>query len=495
MLNRMVRVRNNIWLQSYWDVALQYTTFMKNHGMEKQNLERFKQLHLFYGALLLGAGYDDMLCYILTFRNATPEPSPLLPSTEKDIFGSLIEADRLRSKPFGLSNEYPMFFLPLDVRSDERIYCAFVDYLALTLFLLRQNQSYYGEQNFQIPRNLDKEDLEYIYKLISSYKSHYEKKASGFVQYLPDAGVYDEYFENGKQIIDKVLVDYKKELDELEKIDEIDSDKVEGLKQSLISTYSKAKFPFRADTSKHSDWETLKATLRIQVTVSSGQVMKRQHLASMNFEDVVVDIMLHQVYANVARIFLLNKPGASYYIQYRDILEAFDKLNVDDTYILLSNGVNLWGYGRGRKSKTNIEYKEEGMSYNGMEIKRIGSGNEELFIMKKESLPYFTVGDSEEKDGLELIDSEHKLYWIKPTLENRLSMTLYQTIDFHIPVPLKYIRLNISYDTAKGEFDLKKNRRYTSLCGVNIIYHRVWNIKRNNVIIVNMSISIGTMWG
>lgn len=455
-LNGMVKSRNEVWLQSYWNVALQYAMFMKNHGMEKRNLDHFKQLHIFYGALLLGAGYDDMLRYILTFRNATPEPSPLLPSTEKEIFGSLIDKDKLRSKPFRLSNEYPMFFLPLDVRSDERIYNAFVDYLALSLFLLPQNQSCYGEQNFQIPRNLDKEELNYLHELVNSYKSHYEKIAKEFAKYLPDSSVYAEYFENGKQIINRVLADCKKELDEVENNDEIDSCKVEKLRQSLISTYSKMVFPFRSNTNKHGDWEVTKATLCVHTTLSPGLVMKRQHVKPVNFEGVVVDIMLHQIYANVARIFLLNKPAVSYYIQYRDILEAFDKLNVDDTYILLSNGVNLWNYGRGRKLKTNIEYKEECMSYKGMEIKSIGSGNEELFIMKKENIPYFTIGNSEEKNGLKLLDPGNKLYWIKPTLENRLSMTLYQTIIFHIPVPFKYIRLNISYDTAKGEFDLKK---------------------------------------
>lgn len=453
-LNDMVKARNDIWLRGYWSAALQYVMYMRSEQSHEQYEDRFKLMHLFYGALLLGDGYDDMLRYILTFRNVTSEASLLLPSTENDLFNALLKVDQLKATPFTLSKDYPMFFLPFDVRCDERIYSTFMDYLALILLLLSLNRSCHENECFVIPSSLSEEDLLYIQEIIEAFQDRYVNKAKEYAKYMLGVKDFDQLYKDGKDRIETVLLKCAEQRKFIK--DEIDPDKLGQLKQRLINTYRTANFPFAERTDKGIKGEAIRTKLCVQATLSPGQIMKGRNTVSVNFENVLISMMRRQVYEQLAQIFLFNKPRVSYLIQNKDILQALDKLNIDDTYVLLNNGVNLWSYGigSGQEHIPQIRYTQEGMFYKGMEFLSVGGGNNEFFILKKSDLPYFTVEDSEPKDGLDLLDTNSKLYWAEPTLKNHLSVVLCQTILFHLPISMRYIKLRISYDTAKGDFNL-----------------------------------------
>lgn len=454
-LNSMVRYRNSVWLQSYWEQALQYATFIRHNPNRPEYLKGFKQFHLFYGALLFGAGYEDMLRYMLTFRVSTPEPSLLLPATENDIIEAILEADQLSRTPFKLSQQYSMFFLPLDVKSDDRIYSVYADYLSLCLMLLPFNSSPYGEVKYSIPNDVTKEYLTHIHQVLTFFLNRYDNAQADFARFIQKGQSFEKLSEQGRVILTKIMSDCEDKIKDIEGHDEIDPQKIEALKSRLIETYKKAHFAFRGED-KRTDWDKIESALCVRYTVSPGQVMKHQSIYPINFEDIIVSSLHHQIYAHIARIFLFNKPVASFLIQYDDLLEALNRLWANESYVMLNNGINLWNYGMGRNLKHKIEYKEEGQFFNGMKIQPIGSGNEELFILNSKDLPYFTVSDVAPKNGFTQLDEKNKLYWIEPSQENHLFLAVCQPILIHQPKVLKYIRITICYDKAKGDCSLSQ---------------------------------------
>lgn len=452
-LNEMVRNRNTYWLQAYWEEALQYASKMRMEYNRREELNKFKQFHLFYGSLLLGAGFDDMLHYILTYRGTYPNSSLLLPSTEKEIIEELLKVEELLSTPFVLASNFPMYFLPLDVISDERIYSTYMDYMVFSLLLLPLNHSPYGNGEFSLDGKEKKEEIADVRRIVLLFSKRYTGNVSAYKKFVPK-GCFGTLSKKGKAIIEGIISECDTKLQEIEDNDDVDPEKLNDLKSKLIKTYEKSQFPFRKDCCKD-DWDTVESTLYVQATVPPGHIMKYHQGRSLNFEETIISAMRHQTSANMARLFLFNKPVATFLIQYRDLLKALDQLQVNDAYVMLSNGVNLWNYGIGSNSELKIEADENGMRFRGMEILPIGSGNHELFILNRKDLPYFTVNSSEPKNGFSLLDGENKLYWIEPTKENKLSMTLCQPILFHQPHVFRFIKFTVSYDTAKGEYNLK----------------------------------------
>lgn len=459
-LNIMVKNGNYDWLKVYWEYALEYIHY--NTELDAKSRNKFKEMNLFYGALLLATDNESMLRHNLSFRITTPEPNRLLPSTDEEIINHIIEINRRIYIPFSLYSEYQMYYITMGIKNDQKICDAFLDYMVLVLLLLPQNFSANINRNYDIPKNVYKNDLIYILNILTAFKDLYEKSAKSYIKYLEYSDNYDTFYDRGLNAIQQVIDDCKREIQNIEQSKEIDLEKMTKMQQTIVAEYAngKKRLFFKEMKSDDGSWDMSTMIIRTPVVnVSEGQLLKRHSNISINFEQVITGSLINLIMERYASVFLFNSPVKTYLIQYNDILTALDKLNVDRNFVLLSNGINLWNYGIGRNLKRNFLYSEDfSMSYNGMEVyNNIGSRKSELIILAKDSMPYITPEDMDEKlkKDLKLIDEENKLYWIEPTIENQLATALYQAITICQPVPLRYIKLNITYDIAKGSLGLE----------------------------------------
>lgn len=109
--------------------------------------------------------------------------------------------------------------------------------------------------------------------------------------------------------------------------------------------------------------------------------------------------------------FIARKVSASYTFRKEDLLKAVKKLGIDESYVILSFRLSPDDF-------KDIEVKDSDYSYLGAEFWTLSEearyeGNW-LFVLKKEDLPYITMGDIDAGEqglyNLEKISDQHPIY-------------------------------------------------------------------------------------
>lgn len=191
---------------------------------------------------------------------------------------------------------------------------------------------------------------------------------------------------------------------------------------------------------------------------SPGQLLEHHSISSINFAETLVAYLRHQFYARLASLFLLNGSVLTYIIQYKDLQEALRRMCFDkEEYVLLNNGVSLWNCDLGC-------IRDE-------DIIKIGSGNNNLYIIKRDDCPTFMYGTLEDlndksntdnvnnKGAYTELDAANGLYWKLPSIENKLTVDIAQPCILFNRKHMRYIKINITYDRAIGDCDLHKLKK------------------------------------
>lgn len=442
-LNMMVKVRNDIWIQAYWERSSQYARSLKYSTNDYTSNEEllFRRRHYFLGALFLGAGYDEMVKYILRFNDASPEPPRLLPTSLAEIVGTVIWADIKSSEPFGLAQFFQMYFIPIDVNVDSRIYDVLCDYFVLSLLLLPTYKMYgsFNASSYKIPQNTSKEEVEHLRQLVNHLKIKFETDAQKYAQYMPRYSNYENCLKEAHGYLEDLLSQCDTIEADIENNDDVDSNKLERMKSEIKKEYERQKIQIRKGVGKWKDREEIQFTISSKGQASEGQLMKRQNLSCINFETVLVSMLRNHFCGQIARQFLYNSPRTTILIQYKDISEALSRLQIDASFVLVNMGVSLW----------NVDVM-------GLRVVNLGSGDNTLYLMKEEDAPTYTLEKIDCKNGLQILDDKNQLYWIEPSKQNDLFVTLVQSVVLHKPKWMKYIKINITYDTALGSCSLGK---------------------------------------
>lgn len=168
------------------------------------------------------------------------------------------------------------------------------------------------------------------------------------------------------------------------------------------------------------------------------------------------------------RFFLLNKPMVSYTIRFKDLLKVWERLKVDNNFVILSVGVYLGTFSDLHGKHANFKYAEGEGSFNGEKIFGLQSAMRAFIIVPKESLPYFehvtlapVHNESEKKllENLHCIDEVGCLYSNVDSLDaqkNRLLSVLRKVKLISKKHFTKYILLKIEYSNDSSWFDLDK---------------------------------------
>lgn len=452
-LNRLLRAGNTDWLKSYWEWSSQfYRTMRYDSNYNEAERKDFFEMHSFFAAMVLRSNHMELMKFIMTFQNASPEPPCLLLNHANEIVKMIFQYDRARYWSFGLAGNYQMYFFPNDVNADHNIFRVLCDYLAFSLMYQEANKEKYISDiaKYRIDSSLSKEELDQNKSILKWFRetvlTDVRKKHGRFFR----KGAFNATNSFLLQIIDL----YNQRIATISKDDDISQDKLQTMKEELIAENKKITLPLLKKEMDGDDVKTMpfKATAALQA--SPGQLLEHHSISSVNFAETLIIYLRHQFYARLASLFLLNGSVRTYLIQYKDLQEALKRMCFNkDEHTLLNNGVSLWNYDLGC-------IKDE-------DIIKIGSGNNSLFIVRKKDCPTYIYGTLDDLNGdahsegtntpnISVLDAENGLYWKEPTKDSKLLVDVAQPFVIYNRRHMRYIKINITYDRAIGDCDLHK---------------------------------------
>lgn len=438
-LARLVEAKNTVWLKDYWVYSTQFCRNMfydyKNYTKEVCN--QFIEMQLFFSAMVLHSNNLSLMKFIMTFRDATPTKSHLILNSFEDVITDLFYYNDKRKQSWSLVGKYPMFFVANDVNSDDNIFRILCDYLAYSLLTIITNNNGGDSPCFDehFIENKSKEELEDEKNILEWFRTKVIKDAKHkYGRYF----IKESFCKLNKEL-EKLITIFKYAIDEVDSYDEISIEKLNAMKKAIIIESKKHSLPFKKGIMSGNNVEKVEFVTQVKNQASPGQLLKRHDISCVNFESTLITFLRHQFYSRYASIFIYNGPVHTYLLQYMDLRKAFEKLCFDaEKHILLNNGVSLWNYDFGKIKKDTIS---------------IGSMGNSLLILKQEDCPTYTYGVR--PNEYNNLDSSMGLYWKEPTKENNLTVDIVQPYIIYNRLHIRYVKINITYDRALGECDLK----------------------------------------
>lgn len=261
-----------------------------------------------------------------------------------------------------------MYFFANDVNADHNIFRVLCDYLAFSLLNIvnKQDCNSYTINEYLIDKKIPIERLKKERETLEWFRS---------IVMIDISKINCEHFsrkqaEAARTLLLGLVKEYDKRIESIKEHDNIDPDKLDALKKEIIVECERMALPLQRKKMDGEDVEQLKFIVSDTAQAAPGQMLEHYSTSSVNFTEVLVAYLLHQFYARLASLFILNGAVATYLIQYNDLGEALRRMHFNkDEYVLLNNGISLWGQDLGC-------IKRE-------EIIAIGSGSNNLFIIKK----------------------------------------------------------------------------------------------------------------
>jgi len=441
-LNMILKAGNTDWLKSYWEWASQfYRSMFFDDGYTQQERDEFMEMHVFFASMVFQTKNPTLKKHIMTFRDATIESAYILPNSFRQIIEMLIKFDKKKSWPWGLAKSYQMYFIANDINADDNIFQVLCDYLALTLLFITKHkgtESSAYEEN-RISDKLSKEELQHNLEIIEWFRrtvmtTVYRSCKKYFTQ---------QQYGAANAMLVRLIIAYKNRIKEIDENDTISPEKLKAMRNEIIAENVKVKIPLEKHEMKGYDVELMQFTAQVKAEASPGQLMEHQNINSINFSNVLIAYIRNQFYRQLSRIFILNSSVRTYLIQYKDLRQALKNMRFSENgCVLLNNGVSLWNYDLGSVKESDII--------------TIGSGNSNLFIVKRENCPTYMYGDMKNESEYQELDKENGLYWKEPTEKNNLTVFVAQPFIIYNRRHTRYIKINVTYDRALGDCDLLK---------------------------------------
>lgn len=412
------------WVMDYWEQASQkydlYTSNVSEYSINPQtntyftkeeakqhNAERrrFLEFHVMFGAMLLQQGKYALLKRILSFTQSQPPVYPLVPSTLAECFYMLSYLNGIYADfPFLFDRRYPM--PQLKGITGGKILGAANTYMALLTYRLYALPYYpFGvEFVFSLPStphnsmDIQKEKnnidaLKFCIKRIESKKEYL--RCIDIVNITESIYDINRIYHKKVKCLDCYIDDYINRLDEKDKdlrVNQLYDDNIvkklkEDIYKEISSEFDKyQQFCNKQKTDKSNGY---------RINASVCQLYPNQAFvdkSSVSYVDVDTN-MSYGVKYKFSHFFattFLERATPQLNISSQDLFEAFDKLKLNNNFIIISFGV-YWDYHIGRNDnfvkKNDIEY-----SYDDLYIYSYKCGSKYLsdyiFILEKKYLPY-----------------------------------------------------------------------------------------------------------
>lgn len=465
MVNRAAKAGNTGWFIDYWTYADQYYRFYKLEGhtpLAQNNLKEFYQCHVVMGGLLLYYKRMEWLSHIMHFSQSQPAKFELVPGTLSRIFEMVLWVDELSNKPFGLYQKYQFMGLERGANMDNAIAGYVYQYLALLIIRLWSyndyNINYVNPLDIPMADDYSIENNEHLIGGAERMKKEVER--------WYDNGMVSEFgfyiLPSKKEVMDKLdefIGVLNNKIKEVEARDDVDEQKAKVIKAEMIVTNanSHTTIPMIEDASTldESRYQKYSTIVKAEDAVEKRFITKGSKQQLGNFGMALVHSLNFNMLTEYLGItYKLMPCSASYRINQKDLLDAIDRLELPEDYIILDNGNALDLY----EIRQKLTHENDKYLYKGHEIVSLGMSGylAYVLVMPKTDLPLAEIVDTDTQNSdCKLIDSNNYLYSniddLKPPYIVQLvqSMRVYATKKFG-----KIGMLKVEYDYGGNRFDL-----------------------------------------
>lgn len=437
------------WVMDYWEQASQNydlnmsyiseysinpqtNTYYTEEEAKQHNEERkrFLEFHVMFCAMLLQQGKYSLLKRILSFTQSQPPVYPLVPSTLTECFEMLSYLNGIYTNyPFLLDKRYPM--PQLKGITSGKILGAANTYIALLTYRLYALPYYpFGvgyvfslpaapQNSMDIHKEKDNIDaLKFCIRKIESKKEYL--KCIDIVHITEAISNINRNYHEKVKCLDCYIDDYINRLDEKDKdlrVNQLYDDKiVEKLEKEICNEISSEldKYQLFYNNPKTDNTKVYRINASVCQLYPNQAFVDKPSVSYVDIDTNMSDGVKYKFSHFFATTFLV-RATQQLNIASQDLFEAFEKLKLNDNFIIISFGV-YWDYHIGRIKnfvKTNdIEY-----SYNNIHIYnykcRSKGLSDYIFILEKNYLPYLKFikpnKDWIDKYHLEIIEEQYNI--------------------------------------------------------------------------------------
>lgn len=437
------------WVMDYWEQASQNydlnTSYISEYSINPQTntyyteeeakqhneeRKRFLEFHVMFCAMLLQQGKYSLLKRILSFTQSQPPVYPLVPSTLTECFEMLSYLNGIYTNyPFLLDKRYPM--PQLKGITSGKILGAANTYIALLTYRLYALPYYpFGvgyvfslpaapQNSMDIHKEKDNIDaLKFCIRKIESKKEYL--KCIDIVHITEAISNINRNYHEKVKCLDCYIDDYINRLDEKDKdlrVNQLYDDKiVEKLEKEICNEISSEldKYQLFYNNPKTDNTKVYRINASVCQLYPNQAFVDKPSVSYVDIDTNMSDGVKYKFSHFFATTFLV-RATQQLNIASQDLFEAFEKLKLNDNFIIISFGV-YWDYHIGRIKnfvKTNdIEY-----SYNNIHIYnykcRSKGLSDYIFILEKNYLPYLKFikpnKDWIDKYHLEIIEEQYNI--------------------------------------------------------------------------------------
>lgn len=412
------------WVMDYWEQASQKydlntsnvseysinpqtNTYYTEEEIKQHNEERkrFLEFHVMFCAMLLQQGKYLLLKRILSFTQSLPPAYPLIPSTLAECFEMFSYLNRIYTNyPFLLDRRYPMPQLKGIISG--KILGAANTYIALLTYRLYALPYYpFGVGYvFSLPAtpqnsmdiHKEKDNIDALKFCIRKIESKKEYLSCIDIVHITEviSNINRNYHEKVK-CLDCYIDDYINRLDEKDKdlrVNQLYDDKiVEKLEKEICDEISSEldKYQLFYNNQKADNTKVYRINASVCQLYPNQAFVDKPSVSYVDIDTNISDGVKYKFSHFFATTFL-ERATQQLNIASQDLFEAFDKLKLNNDFIIISFGI-YWDYHIGRidnfVKKNNREY-----SYGNIHIYNYKSGSKYLsdyiFILKENDLPY-----------------------------------------------------------------------------------------------------------
>lgn len=466
MVNRASKAGNTGWFRDYWTYADQYYRFAIyniSSESEKNNMKEFYHYQVMIGGLLVYFKQFEWLRHIMHFTQELPAHFALVPGTLSKIFDEVKYLDQLLSKPFVVYQKYQFYGLERGARMDDAIVGFAYQYLSLLIIRLWSypDYNYNYADPFELP-DADDESIEAnddmvvcIEQIKRNVRRWYE---NGRIQ------EFDLKDVSQKEVIRKLddyIVALKMKIQEIGNRDEVDPHKADVIRDEMVVANANVPIKIPMIRSKDEIDEGLYITESTPVIVTEeiekSYITKGSKNSIGSFGTYLVTKLNYTLLDNYLKIIFQHIPQViSYDINQKDLLKAFDRLCLPESYIVveISNALDLY------ELKKEICYTNKGREYKGHRIIELGLSQFPpcIWAVKESDLPFVEILETESTgEDITEIDSTNHLYSNIEKLQKPYNVSLIQTIKVYMPKKFSSTcKLEVKYNYGEETYDLHK---------------------------------------
>ena len=467
MVNRAAKAGNTGWFRDYWTYADQYYRFYKLNGrtpLSDNNLKEFYRYHVMIGGLLIYFKRYDWLTHIMRFSQSQPGKFELIPGTLGRIFDMVWLVDELNEKPFGLYKKYQYLGLEEGAKIDDAIAGYTYQYLALLIIRLWTYNDY--NINYADPFILPAADEEFVennermINRVEWMKKNVERwYNNGLVTEFGLSNVPDVNVVKSK--LDEYIGLLKQKIIDIDEHDEVDEHKAKVIRDEMIvhNANRYCPIPMKVDDEvlDETQFNTTSTPIRVTNRIEKPFITKGSKKELGNFGGSLVHELNFRMLNEYLRAdFSMMPYSICYSINQKDLLEAIDKLELPEDYVIVEIGNALELY----EFRDKITVDGDNRMYNGHKILSLGMAGftNSIWILRGSEVPFIEIVETSFTGGSYTeIDANNHLYSNIGNIKPPYDVQLVQTIKVYAPKDYgNTCLLKVMCDYSGNKYELDK---------------------------------------